>query len=71
VWRTFVVDDDGSCSSSGFVVVDDGGQLHPQRGHASVKLGHLGIEGYLLTNKLVMALNNHELGVDLPCTGSH
>jgi hypothetical protein len=48
-------DDDGSCSSSDFGVVNGGGPLHRQRGLASVQLSHLGIEGCLLTSKLIMA----------------
>jgi hypothetical protein len=72
VWHTFLVDGngDGSCPSLGFCVVDGGGSLRPQRGLASVQLGHLGVEGCLLTNELIIALTYPSLSVDLPGTGS-
>jgi hypothetical protein len=62
-------DSDGSCSSSGFGVVDGGGQLCPQCSLASVQLGHLGVEGCLLASKLVMTLGCHPLSVDPPGVG--
>jgi hypothetical protein len=72
VWHTFLVDGngDGSCPSLGFCVVDGGGSLRPQRGLTSVQLGHLGVEGCLLTNELIIALTYPSLSVDLPGTGS-
>jgi hypothetical protein len=73
VWCTFMIDgdDDGSCSSLGFGVVDGGSSLCSQHGLASVKLDHLGVEGCLLTDKLIVALSCPPLNVDILGTGLH
>jgi hypothetical protein len=68
VWHTFMFDGDGdgSCLSSGFGVVDGGSPLCSQHGLVLEQLSHLGVEGYLLTGKLIMSLSRHPLVVDLP-----
>jgi hypothetical protein len=48
MWRTFVVDGDGSHPGLGLGVVNGGGSLHPLCGLASVQFSHLVIEGCLL-----------------------
>jgi hypothetical protein len=67
MWCTFVVDGSGNDSglSPCFGEVDGGGLLHPQHGLVSVQLSHLGIEGCLLTDKLIVVLSCPPLGIDL------
>jgi hypothetical protein len=64
--RTFVVDGSGDSfgPSSGFGDVDGDGSLHPQCGLVSVQLGHLGIKGCLLTDKIIMVLRCPPLDID-------
>jgi hypothetical protein len=52
--------------SSGFGEVEGGVSLHSQRGLVSMQFDQLGVEGCLLTYKLIMMLSHQELSVDLP-----
>jgi hypothetical protein len=60
----------GYGSSLGLGEVNGGDLLHPQRKLVSVYLSQLGVEGCLLTSKLVVVLSNPQLGVDLSSVGS-
>jgi hypothetical protein len=63
MWRPFVVDGggDGLGLSSGFGEVDGDVSFHPQHGLALMWFGELGIEGHLVTGKLIVTLS-HPLG---------
>jgi hypothetical protein len=67
MWHTYMVDDGGNDSSSSLDlgIVDGGALLRLQLGLASVQLGHLGVEGYLLAGQVIMALSCPPLDVDL------
>jgi hypothetical protein len=56
---------DGPGPSSGFGEVDAGGPFHPQCSLVSMWFGQLGVEGCLLTGKLVMTLSHPQLDVNL------
>jgi hypothetical protein len=57
--------------SSVFREVDGGGLLHSQCGLASMQFGQLGVEGCLLTGKLIMMLIHPQLNIDLPGMDLH